>query len=163
MYIRLRLRLMEWEEQMSVGKKILQLRTESRKTQREVAESTGLAVSYLSRLENGRINPSIRTLTRISEALGIPVASFFDQGPILETGDHCPVSPSGRCILDQLHAGKGRKPKAAMESYSTQQLEVLRMCNFLLHQGNKEIITSLSTVMKSLLALASSKDKSKAW
>ncbi|MBI3941254.1 MAG: helix-turn-helix transcriptional regulator [Acidobacteria bacterium] len=142
---------------MSVGKKILQLRVQSGRTQRDVAQLTGLAVSYLSRLENDRLNPSLRTLTKISEALRIPLTSFFDAEPVLESGDHCPVSPSGRCILDQMHVGRGRKPKMQAEGYSNQQLEVLRLCNFLLHQGNKEVITSLSTVMRSLLSLSASK------
>ncbi|MGW8178327.1 MAG: helix-turn-helix domain-containing protein, partial [bacterium] len=48
----------------NVGKRILRLRLERKKTQREVSELTGLAVSYLSRLENGRITPSIPTLTK---------------------------------------------------------------------------------------------------
>ena len=39
---------------MSVGRRIHQLRSESHITQRELGEATGLAVSYLSRVENGK-------------------------------------------------------------------------------------------------------------
>ncbi len=135
---------------MKLGKKILELRLKSKRTQQQVSELTGLAVSYLSRLENDRMSPSIRTLTKISEALHVPLTSFFDDKPVLEAQDRCPVSLSGRCILDQLFVGQGRRPETNLESYSPQQLEILRACNFLLHKGDKETVTMLSLLMKSL-------------
>ncbi len=139
---------------MTLGKKILELRLKSKRTQQQVSELTGLAVSYLSRLENDRMSPSIRTLTKISEALHVPLTSFFDDKPILGAKDRCPVSLSGRCILDQLFVGQGRKPKTNLESYSPQQLEILRACNFLLHKKDKEIVTMLSTFVKSLTKIS---------
>ncbi len=144
---------------MTLGKRILQLRIKSKRTQQEVSQLTGLAVSYLSRLENDRMSPSIRTLTKISEALHVPLTSFFDNKPILEAKDRCPVSLSGRCILDQLFVGQGRRPKANPESYSPQQLEILRACNYLLHTGDKEIVKMLSLMMKSLTRTGRIKSK----
>lgn len=141
---------------MSVGRKIAQLRLKVGKTQQEISSHTGLAVSYLSRLENNRINPSVRTLGKLATALGVPISAFFDGETILEPGDSCPVSLSGRCILDQSFVSQGRKPKNHLESYSSEQLELLRLCNFLLHTGDPEVLNALSTMMKSLLALAAS-------
>ncbi len=135
---------------MTLGKRILELRLESKRTQQQVSQLTGIAVSYLSRLENDRMSPSIRTLTKISEALDVPLTSFFDNKPILEAKDRCPVSLSGKCILDHLFVGQGRRPEANLESYSPQQLEILRACNFLLHTRDKETVTMLSLLMKSL-------------
>ena len=143
---------------MSVGRRIQRLRLESNKSQREVAEATGLAISYLSRLENGHVNPSVGTLARISEAFGIPLSCFFDGESVLETGDRCPVSPSGRCILDQPFVNRGRKPKSELESYSPQQLRVLRMCSLLLQTGQPHIVRSLNILIESLFTLASSSD-----
>ncbi len=76
---------------MKLGKRILELRLKSKRTQQQVCELTGLAVSYLSRLENDRMSPSIRTLTKISEALHVPLTSFFDDKPILEANDRVPA------------------------------------------------------------------------
>ncbi len=135
---------------MTLGKKILELRLKSKRTQQQVSELTGLAVSYLSRLEYDRMSPSIRTLTKISEALHVPLTSFFDDKLVLEAQDRCPVSLSGRCILDQLFVGQGRRPETNLESYSPQQLEILRACNYVLHTGDKEIVKMLSLLMKSL-------------
>lgn len=146
---------------MSVGRRIRQLRLKTKKTQREISESTGLAVSYLSRLENGRITPSVRTLTKLSGALGVPVTSFFDSERVLEQGDRCPVSLSGRCILEHAFVGRGRRPNTP-EPYSQKQLEILRQCNYLLHKGDKELLMTLSTVMKSLLLLTGKGQKAAA-
>jgi transcriptional regulator with XRE-family HTH domain len=144
---------------MSFGKQILRLRIQSKTTQQEISELTGLAVSYLSRLENNHVTPSIRTLSKISRALKVPVSAFFDSEPVLEASDRCPVSTSGECILDQMLVARGRKPDGHREGYSPHQLEILRQCNFLLHTGDREIVTSLSTMIKSLLALSITKSR----
>ncbi len=83
----------------------------------------------------------------------------FDDKPVLEAKDRCPVSLSGGCILDQLFVGLGRKPETNLESYSPQQLEILRACNFLLHTGDKEIVKMLSLLMKSLTETGRIKSK----
>ncbi len=140
---------------MSVGIKIRQIRLRSGKTQREVCQGTGLAVSYLSRLENGRINPSIQTLQRLARSLKVPISSFFDADPVLEQGDRCPVSLDGSCILDQIFVSVGR-PLEGREAYTREQLELLRLCNYLLHSGNKKIRVTLRTLLR---ALAGSVDK----
>ena len=138
---------------MSVGRKIHQLRSESRITQRELGEATGLAVSYLSRVENGRLTPTLPTLTKIAGALSVPLTALFDATTTLEARDLCPVSLSGRCILDHLFVGRGKRPTKGVEAYSREQLEALRLCNFLLHTGDKELLHTLLMILKGLLAL----------
>jgi transcriptional regulator with XRE-family HTH domain len=145
---------------MNVGKKILKLRLQAKLSQREISVLSGLAVSYLSRLENDRITPSIKTLKKISQALGVPLTALLDREVASEApAERCPVSPSGRCIMNQLFAGRGRKPKTQSETYSPQQLELLRLCNLLLQTDNKEIFTALSVIMKSFLALTEAQEQ----
>lgn len=144
----------------TVGKRILRLRLERKKTQREVSELTGLAVSYLSRLENARIIPSIPTLTKIADALGVDITAFFDHDSSMDPKENCPVSSSGRCVLDQLLVGRGRRPKTKWEGYTPDQLQILRLCDFLVHNGDKEIVNSLATMLESLLLMTASKGKS---
>lgn len=138
---------------MSVGRKIHQLRSESHITQRELGEATGLAVSYLSRVENGRLTPTLPTLTKIAAALSIPLTALFDASSTLEAKDACPVSLSGRCLLDHPFTGRGKRAKKGVETYSREQLEALRLCNFLLHTGDNELLRTLLTMLKGLLAL----------
>lgn len=121
-------------------------------TQREVGEAAGLATAYLSRVENCRLVPGIPTLNRIARALDVPVYSFFDS-TILEAKEQCPVSLSGKCILDQKHLGRGRKPIRGVESYTSEQLEVLRLCNLLVHSRDKNLFRALKTLLGGLLAV----------
>ena len=39
-------------------------------TRKQLSELTGIAEGYISKLENGNANPSIRTLQRLASALG---------------------------------------------------------------------------------------------
>jgi transcriptional regulator with XRE-family HTH domain len=143
---------------LSVGKRVLTMRLKSKMTQQELSERTGLAVSYLSRLENERIVPSIRTLRKVAEAFGVPLTNLFENEHRKTGAESCSVSPSGSCIMNHLTVGRGRKPKESGETYSPQQLEVLRLCNLLLQSEDREVISSMSTLMKSLLALVTSRE-----
>lgn len=52
-------------------------RAKARLTQSQLAEKSDLAVVYISLLENGRRRPSIDTLIRIADALGVPAGQLF--------------------------------------------------------------------------------------
>lgn len=58
---------------MELGQRIRKLRHEHRFTQRVLAERIGVDVSYLSKIENGRLEhtPSIRTLQDLAAALDV--------------------------------------------------------------------------------------------
>ncbi len=84
------------------------------------------------------------------------MTALFDATP-LEAKDLCPVSLSGKCILDQLYLSRGKKPTKGVEAYSREQLEVLRLCNLLLHRADKNLLRTLQTLMKSLLLLKQAK------
>lgn len=61
---------------MSVGSRVRTLRTDAGRSQRDVAETAGVAIAYLSRVENGRVIPTLRTLGRLGKALGVDVTRF---------------------------------------------------------------------------------------
>lgn len=46
-------------------------------TQRELAEHSGLKRAHLSALEQGRVNPSLRTIVAIARGLGLGVSTLF--------------------------------------------------------------------------------------
>ena len=56
-----------------LGKAIRQIRGRKRLTQREVAESVGVSVPYISMLENGIKGANLDTLNKLSRALDTPV------------------------------------------------------------------------------------------
>ena len=47
-------------------------------TQEEVAQRAGIHVTYLSGIERGSRNPSLKNIRRIAVALALPVARLFE-------------------------------------------------------------------------------------
>lgn len=60
-----------------LGHKIKKVRKTKELTQEELAERSNLTLSYVSKIETGRRNPTILTLIKISEGLGIEIDDFF--------------------------------------------------------------------------------------
>jgi len=44
-----------------------------------MAAEAGIHRSYLAGIESGRRNPSLQNIAKIASALGVPIASLFDQ------------------------------------------------------------------------------------
>lgn len=62
---------------MKLEQRIKELRTQHRLTLKDLSESTGLSVSYLSDIERGRTTPSLNTLEALSVAFDISVADLL--------------------------------------------------------------------------------------
>ena len=63
--------------EVRMGERLRSLRRLRRATLKAVAERAGLSESFLSQVERGRASPSIGSLQRIAEALGVSVADLF--------------------------------------------------------------------------------------
>ncbi len=66
---------------VDVGGRLKQLRQERGMSMRAVARASGLSTNALSMIERARTSPSVSTLYKISEALGIPITAFFRTEP----------------------------------------------------------------------------------
>ncbi|HEU5035674.1 MAG TPA: cupin domain-containing protein [Nocardioides sp.] len=64
-----------------VGPRLRQLREQKGLSARQVAELAGLTPAYLSRLENGRVSPTVATLAKVVEAMGETMATLFAEPP----------------------------------------------------------------------------------
>lgn len=62
---------------VDVGSRLRQLRQERDMSMRALARASGLSTNALSMIERGRTSPSVSTLYKISEALGVPITAFF--------------------------------------------------------------------------------------
>ncbi|MDE5749388.1 MAG: helix-turn-helix domain-containing protein [Duncaniella sp.] len=60
-------------EAFYAGQILRESRKEARMTQSELAQKLNVTKSYISRIENGLINPSVTVFYRIIEALGMRV------------------------------------------------------------------------------------------
>jgi transcriptional regulator with XRE-family HTH domain len=60
-----------------IGEHIRQLRLRRHVSMRAFAAQTGFSPSFISQLENGQVSPSLGSLQKIAEALGVTLGEFF--------------------------------------------------------------------------------------
>lgn len=148
---------------MNLGKSLLRLRQEEHLTQQQVGDRAGLATSYVSRIENGHIEPSMKTLAKIAQALGVSMASIFQMGDsrVGSRSHICPVSSSGGCIGEQLRSHHGPSPRVKKGTYGKEELRLLRMTEYVATHGSKEVRSTLAVILESLMNLST--QGSKTW
>ena len=61
-----------------VGKKIVEHRKKNKQTQADISFFTGLESSEISRYEKGKINLTISTILKFSQALNVHPKELFD-------------------------------------------------------------------------------------
>lgn len=66
---------------IEVGSRLRELRLERDMSMRALARASGLSTNALSMIERGRTSPSVSTLYKISDALGVPITAFFRLEP----------------------------------------------------------------------------------
>lgn len=66
---------------VDVAHRLRQLREGQEISMRELARRSGLSANALSMIERGRVSPSVSTLYKVADALGVSITSFFGQGP----------------------------------------------------------------------------------
>lgn len=70
----------------TIGKRIAEARTNQNITQEQLEELSGLSVSTISRIENGKYHPTIENLIRLSDILNVGLDYFlYDLLPHNET------------------------------------------------------------------------------
>ena len=62
---------------MQIGTTIRGHRLQKGLSQGDIEKKTGLLRCYLSRVENGHTVPSLDTLSKIAQALDLPISQFF--------------------------------------------------------------------------------------
>jgi transcriptional regulator with XRE-family HTH domain len=64
-------------KQHTVGEWVRRLRLEAEISLRTLASRTGFSPSFISQVENGQVSPSISSMERIADALGVTLGEFF--------------------------------------------------------------------------------------
>lgn len=67
------------QELLRIGERLRQERMKYGLTLQEVAKATGFSTAFLSLLENGKINPSLKSLSRLCSFFSIHLASLFEE------------------------------------------------------------------------------------
>ncbi len=138
---------------MNMGKALLRIRKEQGVTQGAVGAKAGLAVSYVSRIENDHVQPTMTTLGRLASALDTPLSVIFQMAERgVGTPRHrCPVSASGRCIGEQIRSDHGRPPQGGKAHYGRQEMRILKMADQIALHGSKDVRKALLLVLESFM------------
>lgn len=70
----------EWnrlEPEYQIVKAMVELRAKKNLSQKQLSELTGINQADISRIENGNANPSLRTLQRLADGLGMKLKIEF--------------------------------------------------------------------------------------
>jgi len=105
---------------LEIGPKLKEARAKARLSLRVLATRTGFSASFLSQVELGQASPSLASLERIAEALGIQLAALFGNpsapaSPVVHRHDERVVrSGWSRATLRILLAAAPGQPVSAM-------------------------------------------------
>ena len=59
------------DEAEKLGNNLKRIRTEKNISQGDIARELGVSRGFVSNLENGKTNPTLATISRVAEALGV--------------------------------------------------------------------------------------------
>lgn len=147
---------------MSIGTRLIQLRNQKGMTQQRLSDLTGLAPSYLSRIENRHLEPRPLTLRKIASALGVSISDIFQDRPTQLGTLQCVITSSGNCVMNLLHSSRGKRVRPTTEAYSPRQLQLLRMASYLIQSADKRILDSLEVLLGALLSAEQRKPEASA-
>ncbi|UCF41622.1 MAG: helix-turn-helix transcriptional regulator [Gemmatimonadota bacterium] len=137
-----------------LGQRLTATRSQSGLSQSDVAHRAGLAASYLSRIETGKIQPTVPTANKIAAALRVSLSELLGPRPPNLAKQGCPVSGNGICLLDLLDPKWEFRSKGSEERYSPRQLRLLRRFTALLREGSPELTKGLELLVDSLVEAA---------
>jgi len=133
------------------GQRLAVTRGQRGLSQSAVAYRAGLAPSYLSRIETGKIQPTVPTAQKIAGALRIPLSDLLAPTPAERKGHGCPVSARGTCLIDLIDPKGEIHTSAHGEHYSPRQIRLLRRFTALVREGSPELLKGVDQVVAGLL------------
>ena len=70
-----------------LAERVRERRQQAGLSQDALAEKSGLSMAYISEIERKATNPSLTTLAKLAEGLGLSVAELLDQEDYLDSGE----------------------------------------------------------------------------
>lgn len=101
---------------IAIGGRVRAMRRNREWTLQEVANKSGLSVSYLSDIERGRTNPSMATAAKLAEVFGMELAELFE-------GAELALSAGEYRLLDAWRSGKWAELLALVSAKIAEEYE----------------------------------------
>jgi transcriptional regulator with XRE-family HTH domain len=137
-------------KKLDIGRRIAARRLQQGIPQAAVSRRTGIDPSYLSRIETGKVHPTVRTAMKIADALRLSLEDLVGPTPPEKKRQPCPVSGSGRCILDLIETGAVVRRSGGAELYSTRQLKLLRRFTTVLQKSDPSVVRALDVLISEM-------------
>ena len=134
-----------------LGRRVSAHRSQLGLSQTVIAKRAGLAASYLSRIENGKIFPTVPTAQKIATALRVPLSELLGPTPSESKKKGCPVTAKGVCLIDLIDPKWGFESRGRAERYTPRQIRLMRRFTALVRKGSPELLKSLEVIVTGLL------------
>ena len=137
--------------QPKIGQRLAAARLRRGQSQAAVARDAGIAPSYLSRIETGKVQPTFRTLSRIARAIGMhfdELAEFDPEGH--RRGGRCPISEHGHCLLDLIRSDSKMARERNEDFFTVRQVKLLRRFTHWLHSIPPDRQFAMEVLMEDL-------------
>jgi len=135
---------------VDIGKRIAATRAQRGLSQGLVARRAGTDPSYLSRIETGKVHPTVRTALRIAAALRISLDDLLGPSPSDFEGRECPVSPSGHCLMDLIDTHAPNSVSADPNKYTPRQLRMLSRFAHIVRDADRSLVRSLEVLLEQI-------------
>lgn len=129
-----------------VGRRLGSARLQRGLAQGVVARRAGIAPSYLSRIENAKVQPTFRTVMRIVDVLKADLSEIVqpDDARKKRRGP-CPVTTKGHCLLDVI------RPEADPEHYTARQVKLLRLLGDWVQTATPDRLRAMEILLDDLM------------
>ncbi|MFQ5653326.1 MAG: helix-turn-helix domain-containing protein [Planctomycetota bacterium] len=139
-----------------LGRRLASARLQRSLSQGTAARLAGIAPSYLSRIETGKVHPTFRTVLRIATALRLPLDQVAGPGPLDKLKDGpCPISAGGHCLLDLIRCDAAADGSEQPEVYTPRQVRLLRRFATWLRRIQPDRLKAMEVLLEELLGGAS--------
>jgi transcriptional regulator with XRE-family HTH domain len=133
-----------------IGPRLGALRARRRLSQGTVARRSGIAPAHLSRIENGRVQPTFSTIWRILRAMDGELTEILDPQPRAAHG-RCPLTEHGHCLLDLIRTETEVAREPQLEFYTPSEARLLHDLARWCKHGPRDLVRALDVLLHGLL------------
>jgi len=134
-----------------VGHRLAAARLRRKLSQATVARRAGIDASYLSRIENGKVQPTLHTIVRVVRGLRGSIDEVVSPDPVeLQSHGACPISQDGLCLLELIRPETGQVARQSAEHYTARDIRLLRRVAAWLRSAGPERVHAMELLIEDL-------------